>query len=291
MKKTAFILSLILLISLFSGCHSDTENCQIAATTLPVYEFTAGLCKGTELKVVQIVTESVSCLHDYTLQSSQMRYLEAADTLVISGGGLEDFLDDALQNSNTIIDASVNIDLLCGEEDHHHSHDHSHDKDPHIWLSPENAKMMAKNICVGLTAQYPQYADRFSNNLENLLAEIDALQSYGTQALSDLSSRELITFHDGFAYFASAFNLTILKAVEEEAGSEASAAELKELITMVEVHNLPAIFTEVNGSDSAAKTISAETGVACFSLDMAMSAEGYFDAMYHNIDTIKEALG
>lgn len=290
MKKTAIILSIILLISLFSGCQADTESYQIAATTLPVYEFTARLCKGTDLNVVQIVTENVSCLHDYTLQSSQMRHLETADTLVISGGGLEDFLDDAFYNKNIIIDASANIGLFCGEEDHHDSHDHSHGNDPHIWLSPENAKIMTRNICAGLTAQYPQHTDIFSNNLEKLIDELMLLQSYGTQALSNLSCRELITFHDGFSYFASAFDLTILKAVEEEAGSEASAAELKELITLVENYNLPAIFTETNGSDSAAKTISAETGVACYRLDMAMSGDNYFDAMYRNIDTIKEAL-
>lgn len=290
MKKTAFILCFILLIGLFSGCQADTESCQIAATTLPVYEFTARLCNGTDLKVIQVVTESVSCLHDYTLQSSQMRQLESADAIVISGAGLEDFMDDVLQGKDIIIDASADIGLLCPEEDHHHSHGHSHSKDPHIWLSPENAKAMAKNISTGLTGQYPQYADIFSSNLEKLLLELSVLQSYGIQTLSGLSCRELITFHDGFAYFADAFDLTVLKAVEEESGSEASAAELKELITLVENHHLPAIFTEVNGSVSAAKTVSAQTGIDCFSLDMAMSGESYFDAMYHNIDTIKEAL-
>lgn len=42
-------------------------------------------------------------------------------------------------------------------------------------------------------------------------------------SLESLSCRELITFHDGFSYFADAFDLTILRAMEEEAGSEASA--------------------------------------------------------------------
>ncbi len=291
MKKTVFISSLILLISLFSGCQAEAENFQVAATTLPVYEFTSQLCEGTELKVCQIVTQSVSCLHDYTLQSSQMRLIEAADTLVISGCGLEDFLEDAVSTKNTIIDASVNTSLISCEGAHLHSHDHAHSEDPHIWLSPENAKIMAKNICAGLTVQYPQYTDIFSQNLELLTQALDALQTYGSQSLSGLSCRELITFHDGFAYFANAFDLTILKTVEEESGSEASAAELKELVTLVEDHALPAIFTEINGSESSAKTICAETGTALYSLDMAMSGNSYFEAMYHNINTVKEALG
>ena len=53
---------------------------------------------------------------------------------------------------------------------------------------------------------------------------------------------------------------------------------------------MKAIFIETNGSVSAAEVISRETGVPIYTLDMAMGGDSYFDAMYHNIDTIKEAL-
>ena len=79
--------------------------------------------------------------------------------------------------------------------------------------------------------------------------------------------------------------------MEEESGSEASARELIHLIEITNHHNLPAIFTETNGSPSAAQVISRETGAKIFTLDMAMSGESYFEAMYHNIYTVKEALG
>ena len=111
------------------------------------------------------------------------------------------------------------------------------------------------------------------------------------QIIPDLSCRKLITFHDGFAYFAESFDLTILEAVEEESGSEASAKELKPLIELVRQYKLPAIFTEKNGSTSAAAVISAETGARVYTLAMALAGDSYFEAMYHNIDTIKEALG
>ena len=150
---------------------------------------------------------------------------------------------------------------------------------------------MAENICRGLKAQYPTHSNTFAQNLAVLLSDLDALQSYGENQLADLSSRELITFHDGFAYFADAFGLTILEAVEEESGSEASAAELKHLIGLVREHQLPAIFTERSGSASAAGVIAAETGARTFALDMAMAGSSYFEATYHNIDTVKEALG
>lgn len=284
------------LAALLCGCAPKADYAPIAATTLPVWDFTSRLCGGTPLAVTRLVTEQVSCLHDYSLNVRQVKAAEAAQVVVISGAGLEDFLDDLLLDVPTI-DASQGISLLHSdeaheEEEHHHEEDgHHHEEDPHIWLSPENAQVMAQNICDGLSRQYPDYEDTFRANLGKLLSQLETLQSYGEEQLSGLQCRELIPFHDGFSYFAQAFHLTILESVEEESGSEASAKDLIHLTELVRDHNLPAIFTEVSGSDSAAQVIARETGCKVYALDMAMSGDSYFEAMYHNIDTIREALG
>lgn len=295
MKFCKIILTAALAV-LLCGCAPKADYAPIAATTLPVWDFTSRLCQGTPLAVTRLVTEQVSCLHDYSLNVRQVKAAEAAQVVVISGAGLEDFLDDLLLDVPTI-DASQGISLLHSdeaheEEEHHHEEDgHHHEEDPHIWLSPENAQVMAQNICEGLSRQYPDYEDTFRANLDELLSQLEALQSYGEEQLSSLQCRELIPFHDGFSYFAQAFHLTILESVEEESGSEASAKDLIHLTELVRKHNLPAIFTEVSGSDSAARVIARETGCKVYALDMAMSGSSYFEAMYHNIDTIREALG
>lgn len=298
MKRLLLTFFLCLLLS---GCAQPSQYAQVAATTLPVYDFTAALCKGTPITVTRLVTEEVSCLHDYSLNVRQVKAAEAAQIIVLSGAGLEEFLDDLLVGK-AFIDASDGIELLCPAQSHDHGHDaheddheddhegHHHDQDPHIWLSPENARIMAQNIYAGLAAEYPGYAAIMEENLAVLLDALNALQTYGEESLTDLSCRELITFHDGFGYLAQAFDLHIIRAVEEESGSEASAKDLIHLIEEVEHHNLPAIFTERSGSDSAASIIARETGASCQMLDMAMAGDSYFDAMYHNIDTLKEAL-
>lgn len=298
MKKKFLFPALLLVVSLLCGCSAPKEYAPIAATTLPVYEFTSRLCEGTDLKVTRLVTESVSCLHDYSLNVSQVRACEAAEVVVINGAGLEEFMEDMLHDSSCI-DASAGIGIIECEEEHDHeeeeeahSHEgHHHELDSHIWLSPENAMVMARNICESLCAQYPEHSDTFHANLQTLLSDLETLLHYGKTELAALSCRDLITFHDGFAYFAECFDLHIIKAVEEESGAEASAAELKELIGIVQEHDLPAIFIETNGSNSAAGVIARETGAAVYTLDMAMAGESYFEAMYHNINTIKEALG
>lgn len=281
MKKFSLLLTLVLVIGLFAGCGQTAPQTQIAATTLPVYDFTQRILEGTDLSATRLVTEQVSCLHDYSLNVNQVRASESAETIVISGAGLESFLGDLLKGDK-IIDASQGLSLLPG--------DHG-EPDPHIWLSPENAKTMAQNICDGLVARYPQHQAKMEENLTVLLSDLDELQAYGDEALKDLSCREIITFHDGFAYLAQAFDLTILQSIEEEHGSEASAKDLSQLIDLVKSHDLPAIFTEANGSDSAASVIAGETGAKIYQLTTAMSGNDYFTAMRKNIDTLKEALG
>lgn len=299
MKKLCLLLAALLLLPLY-GCVPTEEPASILATTRPVYDLTSALCDGTELEVGLLINENVSCLHDYSLSTTQMKKLEKAQTVIISGAGLETFQEDLLAQCSNLIDASQQVELIEGAEDHdheqeheyehEHDHGHSHQQDAHIWLSPKNAKIMAANISAGLSRQFPEHSDTFQTNLDKLLLELDKLQTYGEQALQTLSCRQIITFHDGFAYLAQAFDLTILAAVEEESGSEASAKELIELIEEVRHHQLPAIFNETNGSPSASGIIAAETGAKVYTLDMCMGDGNYFDHMYQNINTLKEAL-
>ena len=292
MRNKCLFLLMFLLCSLFLGCVPEKKNIQIAATTLPVYEFTSLLCQDTDISVVRLVTEDISCLHNYSLQTQQMRLIEQADMIVVSGAGLESFLDDVLTTATNVLDASKGIQLHCNTKNHSHDDaiEHHHTSDPHIWLSPKNAAIMADNICNALVEQYPQYADIFIDNNRILSDSISEVSDYAASQLENLSHREIITFHDGFSYMAEAFDLKILYAIEEESGSEPSARELITLIEMIQSHQLPALFIEKNNPGSAAMIISDEINIDVFSLDMALSGDSYFTAMYHNIDTLKEAL-
>ena len=292
MKRWIFGSFAAMVILMAAGCSSVEKHPRIVATTMPIYTFASALCQNTPLQLNQLVQEGVSCLHDYTLTVKHMKLLESADLLIISGGGLEDFLADAFPLDKTVIDASKEIALHCADDTHSHDHDHDHnDTDPHYWLSITNAKQMAHTICDGLKAAYPEYSQIFDKNLTDLDGKFAALQGYASHELSTLSCRNIITFHDGFSYMAEEFDLTILQAIEEESGSEASAKDLIQICNLVDAHALPAIFAEKNGSDRSANVICRETNAKLYYLDMAMAGENYFDAIYSNINTLKEALG
>ena len=297
------ILALALLLALvLTGCAQVpplwTRAC-VAATTLSRLAVYLRCDGGTGLRVERVISEPVSCVHDYALSVEQMKILSRSRAVVISGLGLEDFMADVLPDGERCIDASAGIETLSAEA-HDHDHDHDHDghghdhehgeADPHLWLDPARAGQMVRNIAAGLSGLYPAYAETFSRNAEAYCAELDKLLEDGRAALSGLSCRELVTFHDGFGYFADAFGLDIAAAMEVEAGSEPPARELEEIVGLLRERDIPAVFCEASGDDAVARLVANETGAGVFVLDLGMGARDYFETLRHDLETVKEAL-
>ncbi len=296
------LLALVLCITaLLTGCSSqrttqDETKLHILATTYPIYLFTKTLTEGVDgVEVTQLIDETVSCLHDYTLTVTDMKTIERADVIVMNGVELELFMKDALARTNAVtIDCSTGIELRAssghehhdGADDHHHGH-----YDPHYWLTEEAALVMLRNILHGLSNLDSTNSELYHKNFNSTLS----LFPNDPLDVSELSCPYLITFHDGFHYMAHDLGLTLLKSIEEEEGSTASAAEIKEIVELIKEYKIPAIFTEKNGSQATAKVISRETGVEIVELDMIMSGYGtditaYFEAMNENYAAIREAL-
>jgi len=242
---------------------SDSDATVLVATTYPVYLFTSAVTEGlSNYDVWLMVDQPISCLHDYTLSVRDMRTLEGADVILMNGAGLEETMEDALEtvSGTPVIDCSQGIELLALADAHHEDGEEHGAWDPHIWMDPSLACVMVENIADGLSEQYPEDAETFRTNAQAATAQI--MEGYETlrAQLADLSPREIITFHNGFAYFARAFDLTILRSIEEEAGSEASAKEVAEIIDLIRAHHLPAVFVEANGPDATAQAIAEECG-------------------------------
>ena len=313
MKKIVLSCLLLALLLPAAGCAAREEEGRVTvvATTYPIYLFARAVTDGAEGVVVErLDTGSTSCLHDYTLSMADMKKLERADLIALNGAGLEDFLSDALAASDAeVVDCSAGVELLENLSHHHEEGDEDHDHghyDPHYWMDPANVPPMLDSLAEGLARIMPEWGPLLRTNaglaaglVERELSDTDQKGNGG-----GLTHRELITFHDGFQYFARAFGLKLLAAIEEEAGSEASAREIVEITQLVGEYEIPAIFTEVNGSDATANAIGRETGCQVRALDMLMSGddvpqdwgleeimEQYISRLKGDLDTVREALG
>ncbi len=308
--KKRFLTALVAGLLLLSACsapasqatatesapaQTDDGTLHVLATTYPVYLFTTAVTAGVEgVEVSLLVNQQTSCLHDYTLTVNDMKAIEGADVVVMNGAGLEDFMDDALAASKMPrIDCSEDITLHAAVDRDGHSHD---EYDPHIWMDPVNAAAMVDTVARRLGELDTAHADAYVGNASMAKESLTSLEEEGKATVSALGHKELITFHDGFQYFAEAFGLSILKSIEEEEGAEASAAEIQEIVDLIGEYQVPAIFTEVNGSDATAQAIARETGCNVYQLNMIMSGDGtgltpYLEAMEANLNTLVEALG
>lgn len=269
------LLCFLCLCSLLVGCTpaapAQDDTLTITATTYPVYLFARAVTADiSNITVERLDTGSVSCLHDYTLSVNDMKKIERSDVLALSGVGLEAFMTDALSSTRAhVIDCSQNVELLDG--------------DPHYWLDPSQAQVMVDNLYRELVTLLPEQAQTLETNAtqaKELLAVTQQSAQYHLEILAaeGIAVPGLISFHDGFRYFAHALNIPVLRAIEEEAGSEASAKEMDEVIRLVRDQNVPVVFTETNGSDATANAIARETGCRVATLSMLMDGGDFAGA-------------
>lgn len=301
MRKSILIvlLSALLTLPACAPAGEETARLTVVCTTYPIYLFTSSLAQGVDgVAVERLDTGSTSCLHDYTLSMADMKKLERADIIAVNGAGLEEFLEDALAATDArVIDCSLGVELLenlshSHEEEDQEGHDHGH-WDPHYWMDPGWMNRAAENLLLGLYAADPEYYDEYSLNWDPVTDVLGRtlVSVWGAAGYWEAEIPGLITFHDGFQYFADACGTPLLASIEEEAGSEASAHEIVEITRLVKEYNIPVIFTEVNGSDATAKAISRETGCRVVQLDMLMDGpddnlENYYTAITGNVTAI-----
>ncbi len=284
------LLALLLSLTACAAAPQQPEGLRVACTTYPVYLLCQSVTQGTAVEPVLVVDQPMSCLHNYTLTMQDMKVIEGASLLALNGAGMEEFLEDVLEG-RTCLDCSAGLELLWNEEEG--------EPDCHIWMDPANAAQMAQNLADGLSEADPADADAFRANASAAAERLDALGASLREELSPLPCRSLITFHDGFSYFARGVGMKIAASVEEEEGSEASARRIRELVDIIDENQIPAVFTEVNGPDATAKALAMERPVRVGTLTMLMSSEGvpeglsgldaYEWALRENTKAIREA--
>lgn len=295
MKK--FLAALLAAMLLPLGAVAET----IVTSFYPIYIFALNLTEGVEgVEVRNLTAPDTGCLHDYQLQTGDMKKLAEADAFLINGAGMEGYLSGVMDAfpELMVVDASTGVELLCTEEDHDHEHEHDHGEyNAHVWLDAENAQTMVRNLAEGLMAACPEHAEAIAANRDAYLARLAALDAELTTALADLPRRDIVTFHEAFPYFANAYGLNVAAVVNREPSDALSPAKLAELVKLVRDLGVPPLFVEPQYEDLAAQTLARETGAQLYTLDPAVTGPEtdvpltyYEDVMRANVQVLLTAL-
>ncbi|SDF68571.1 metal ABC transporter substrate-binding protein [Sporomusa acidovorans] len=263
----------------------------IVTSFYPMYVSTINVTKGIPgVQVINMTKPQTGCLHDYQLTPEDLQKLEKANAFVVNGAGMEAFLDKVVkqQPQLKVIDASKNIELLKDE---------TGEENPHVWVSISNAILQVKNIAEQLSAADPANAAKYKSNADEYVAKLEALRAMMHTSLQAVKTRDIITFHEAFPYFAKEFNLNIVSVIEREPGTEPSPKELEDTIEKVKELHVKALFAEPQYPAKAAQMISQESGAKVYTLDPVVTGEAkpeayddYINMMKNNLNTLKEAL-
>jgi zinc/manganese transport system substrate-binding protein len=231
-------------------------------------------------------------VHVYTPAPADAKKIADAKLLVINGLGLEGWLPRLVQSSGSkapIIIATINVaPLKLGS-----------DADPHAWQSVANAKIYVTNIRDALGAADPVDAETFRTNTQAYLAELDALDREVREAIGKIpeSRRKVISTHDAFGYFASAYGIKFIAPLGVSTESEASARDIADIITQIKTAKIPAVFLENISDPRLIRQIATETGARIGGTLYSDSLTGekgdaptYIDMVRHNIKALTSAL-
>ena len=298
MKK---FVALLLTVLMMTTALASAET--VVTSFYPIHLLARNLLEGIEgIELASLAEPTSGCLHDYQLQTGDMKTLARADVFLINGAGMEGYLEGVFDAFPTlpVVDASQGVTLLEDCSDHGHEdddHDHDHAFNAHIWLDAENAARMVANLADGLIAALPQHEAAIAANRDAYTARLTALDAELTAALANLPHKDIITFHEAFPYFASAYGLNVAAVINRDPDDALSPRQLAELCKTVKALGAPPLFVEPQYEDMAATTISRETGAPLYTLDPIVTGPAdapltyYEGIMRQNLSVLLNALG
>jgi len=211
--------------------------------------------------------------HDYALKVSDVRRLGGADLVVWVGKELEGFLNRPIGNlpagKSLAVFEVTGLHWPEGEHDHHHhpEHDHQHDHhghdhsheggDPHLWLDPRNAAVIAKALAVRLGELSPVHAEAFKINAERFARDMTVLDQQTRERLLPVKNTAFAVYHEGYQHFVERYSLKQVGYVTWSPEQRPGARHLHQLRQTL-AGNARCLFTEPYYDQRVAKDLAKE---------------------------------
>lgn len=199
---------LSLCISLFAPlvaatcCAKPVVLSSIKPLTLIAQEITGAVAE------VDTLLPATASHHNYPLKMSDHVRLQNADVILWVGPELESFMQRPVANlpRANIITAydlvGINWPVEADEADAHH-----HEHDPHLWLDPRNAILVAQALTTTLAQIDAANATQYRANLARFVIKVTQLDQKLQIALKPWAGVGFAVYHEGFGHFVSRYGL------------------------------------------------------------------------------------
>ncbi len=315
----------LLFLSCGAGCKPTSEvksdnRPVVYVSFYPLYDF-AQKIGGDKIQLFSLIRPGIQA-HQWDPSPRDLAGLSKADVFICNGLGMEPWMQNAVKAVNnphlTLVEAAQGVETLTGGCCHHHeahekheehgehdAHD-AHDEietvaseiDPHIWLSPENAKIMMKNIADALVKADSSNKNYYLQNYERWAFACDQLDKKFHQALDSAPKKDIVVSHQAFGYLCHAFGLNQIAIEGITESSDPGPARMAEIVSEIKRYNVKVIFMESSSDSRVADALARETKTRVDVLNPYETlyeseidaGEDYFSIMNKNLESLKKAL-
>lgn len=238
---------------------------RVVTTVAPITSIVANV-GGDMVSITGIVPEGTNS-HTFEPPPSAAKVLSQADVIFVNGLKLEDptreLGEENLKEGAEIVELGART---LPEKDY--IYDFSFPKEggkpnPHLWTDPLMAKRYAEIVADELAERDPSNAGAYKANYASFAAKVDELSNAVRTATATVppERRKLLTYHDGYAYFARDYGWTVIGAIQPSSFDEPTPKEVAGLIRQVKEEKVPAIFGSEVFPSPVLEQIGREAGV------------------------------
>ncbi|MCE5199714.1 MAG: metal ABC transporter substrate-binding protein [Armatimonadota bacterium] len=283
-------------MSLLGGCTSKPQKSSgkmlVAASIGPLGNFANEV--GGNLVDVQVLVQPGASPHTYQLSADQMEMLSQASVLVLNGLHLEFWADKAINAADNpkliVVHTADGLPVIEGKDEEHG--DVHPGGNPHVWLNPMYAIHQVETIRDAFIKADPSHKSQYTKNAADYVAKLRKLDKDIRAEVATFKSRDFITFHPTWVYFAREYGLVEAAAIEKSPGREPSPSEIGDIVDLCKREHIRAIFAEPQFSPKAAEVVADECGARVLMLNTIGQPPDfdYIKMMRDNVNEMAKAL-